>query len=672
MRTWGALILAAGLAGSAVRANDPVPLAAQSGGSADAPVIRIWGDDRMESVIGNWEDSYRKLHPGVRFENKLFGTGTGMAGVYSGVADLAILGREISPVETMAFAWVFRYPPAAVEVATGSLDVPGKSPALAILVHADNPVSRLTLAQLDAIFGTERRRGAPATVRTWGDLGLTGDWSDRPIHAYGRDVDSGTAGFFRRVVLKNSRKWNWECLTEFSDTIRPDGSILDADRQIAEALAADRFGIAVSNEGERNPALKAIALAEQEPGPYVAPTQETLVAREYPLTRAIGAYFNRAPDRPIDPKIERFLRYILSEPGQGDVAREGDYLPLSPDTVKEQLGKLGPPASEESRVAEAAPPYQPERAVSGVIRLWGHGNAKLPWMRQLVTYWETGFRRFHPGVTVQYEMHGTSSAIPALYTGVGDLSILGEEISPDDVAAFARVKGYRPTGIDLVTGSLDVRNFDFAQMFFVHRDNPLSRLTLTQLDGIFGEEHRRGGTNLRTWGQLGLTGEWADKPIIPYGWRIDDSFGIYLQQALLNGSHRWNCALKEFAHITRPDGTIYDHGQQILDALSHDRYGIAVSNLRYMDPDVKPLALAEREGKPYYPATKETLIEQKYPFSRIIPAVVDRPPGGEIDPKVREFLRYILSREGQEDVVRDGRYLPLNRQSVEEQLKRLE
>jgi phosphate transport system substrate-binding protein len=326
----------------------------------------------------------------------------------------------------------------------------------------------------------------------------------------------------------------------------------------------------------------------------------------------------------------------------------------------------------ESRIAESIPPYRPEQTVSGVIRLWGHGNVKLPWLRQLVTFWEDGFQRFQPGVKIQYEMHGTSSAIPALFTGVGDIAILGEEIDPAAVAAFERVKHYPPVGIEIMTGSLDVRNFDYAQMFFVHKDNPISKLTLAQLDAIFGYEHRRSLANIRTWGQLGLMGEWKDKPITPYGWKIDDSFGIFLEAALLNGSHRWNCALKEYAHIYRPDGTIYDHGQQILDALATDRYGIAVSNLRYANANVKPIALAVDASGPYYQASKENLIERKYPLTRIIPAVIDRQPGMPIDPKVKEFLRYILSREGQGAVVRDGRYLPLTKEAVAEQKKRLE
>jgi phosphate transport system substrate-binding protein len=169
-----------------------------------------------------------------------------------------------------------------------------------------------------------------------------------------------------------------------------------------------------------------------------------------------------------------------------------------------------------------------------------------------------------------------------------------------------------------------------------------------------------------------LTGEWADKTITPYGWRLDDDFATYLQDALLMGSHKWNCDLREFKHINKADGSIYDHGQQILDALAKDRYGIAVSNLRYMNADVKPLALAVKDGEPFYEATKDNLLQRKYPFTRIIPAFINRVPGKPVDPKVGEFLRYILSYEGQAVIEREGGYLPLNAASMLEQLKKLD
>jgi len=330
------------------------------------------------------------------------------------------------------------------------------------------------------------------------------------------------------------------------------------------------------------------------------------------------------------------------------------------------------PGSLEARIVASYPRYLPQERVSGTIRLWGHGNRALPWMRNLVDKWEAGFRRFHPDARLDYELWGTSSGIPSLFNGMGDIAILGEEILPESRRAFERAKGYPPLGIEIMTGSLDVRNFDYAQQFFVHKDNPLANATLEQLDAIFGDEHRRGPKNIRTWGEMGLTGEWAGKPITPYGWAIDDSFGDFLKGALLEGSHRWNCALVEFVHVNRPDGTIYDHGQQILDALAKDRYGIAVSNIRYAGPDVKALAIGVRAGGPFYQASKETLIDHRYPLARTIPAVVDRAPGKPLPAKVREFLRYLLSREGQEVVNEDGRYLPLDAVLAEHERRKLQ
>ncbi len=337
-------------------------------------------------------------------------------------------------------------------------------------------------------------------------------------------------------------------------------------------------------------------------------------------------------------------------------------------------GAIAAPAASgaEAEAIASLPRYEPRGQVAGVIRIWGHGHIRLPWMKPLVMAWEKGFRRYHPGISIDYQMHGTSSGIPSLFTGMGDIAILGEEILPEAAAAFEKVRHYPPTGIEVATGSYDVRNFDYAQMFFVHEDNPLAKMTLAELDAIFGAEHRRGAKNIRTWGELGLGGEWAAKPITPYGWKIDDSFGFYIQEAVLGGSHRWNCALNEYAHVYRLDGSIYDHGQQILDALAKDRYGIAVSNARYAGPHVKALAVAASANGPYVSASKRTLIDRSYPLARTLPAVVDRAPGMALDPKVREFLSYVLSREGQEAIVADGRYLPLSGAFAAEQRSKLQ
>ncbi|MDE2449941.1 MAG: hypothetical protein KGO22_13285, partial [Gammaproteobacteria bacterium] len=329
------------------------------------------------------------------------------------------------------------------------------------------------------------------------------------------------------------------------------------------------------------------------------------------------------------------------------------------------------PDSYAARVVAKLPPYVPEARVSGVIRIWGHGNPKLPWMRHLVTSWEQGFRRFQPGIRLEYRMYGTSSGVPSLFTGIGDIALLGEEVLPEEERAFERVRGYQPLVLQIMTGSLDVRNFDYAQQFFVHAGNPLTHITLEQLAAIYGAPQESGDPPIRTWGELGLRGRWAQQPIRPYGWALDDSFAIYLQQALLGGSHEWTCGLRTYRHIYLPNGSIYDHGQQIVDALSKDPDGIAVSNIRYAGPAVRPLALGASADGPFYQATERTLIEGLYPLARTLPAVVDVPPGGKLDPKVREFLRYLLSRDGQQAVNEDGRYLPLSATLLAAQLHAL-
>src|SRR5579864_2299085 len=158
-------------------------------------------------------------------------------------------------------------------------------------------------------------------------------------------------------------------------------------------------------------------------------------------------------------------------------------------------------------------PYVPRQAVSGTIRIWGHGAyaKSQDFIEGLVQAWEAGFNKHQPGVHFDNHLNGTAAAIGALYTGTGDLALMGREIWPPEVAAFKEVFDYEPTGLNVVTGSFNVRNRGYALVIFVHKDNPLSKLTLTQLDAIYGVERRRGGKPVRTWGDLGLSGEWRDQ-----------------------------------------------------------------------------------------------------------------------------------------------------------------
>ncbi|WP_182466727.1 PstS family phosphate ABC transporter substrate-binding protein [Sphingomonas gilva] len=280
-------------------------------------------------------------------------------------------------------------------------------------------------------------------------------------------------------------------------------------------------------------------------------------------------------------------------------------------------------------------------------------------MGGLVKAWIAEFRRHQPDVTFDYRMYGTASAIGALYTGAGDIAILGEEISPAAKRAFERARGYPPTGFEIATGSVDANFYDYAHMIFVHKDNPLRGLSLGQLEAIFGVDGRRGREPVRTWSQLGLTGDWADKAIQPYGWKTDVDFALFFRERVLEGSHRWNPAIVELVHGKHADGRQYDHGQRIIDALARNRHGIAISNVRYAVPDVRALPLAWDDDGPYVHATPATLIAQSYPLTRVIPAYVDLPPGAPLEPAQREFLRFLLSREGQRALVEHSGYLPL-------------
>jgi phosphate transport system substrate-binding protein len=227
---------------------------------------------------------------------------------------------------------VWRYKPAQVEIMTGSLDHAGQSPALVLFVQRDNPLTQLSLAQLDAVFGTEHRL-APADIRTWGQLGLPGEWADKPIHLYAPDTTSGTGRFFRHVVLNDSRMMNWAQLTEFRDTNVPRERTHDAGRQIIAALTQDRYGLAVASLDFATDQVHPLILS-------VPASRDTVISRHYPLSRAAVACFNRKPGAPADPLVQEFLRYILSAEGQQAVTDDQGYLPLSPRLAAEQLHQL--------------------------------------------------------------------------------------------------------------------------------------------------------------------------------------------------------------------------------------------------------------------------------------------------------------------------------------------
>lgn len=265
---------------------------------------------------------------------------------------------------------------------------------------------------------------------------------------------------------------------------------------------------------------------------------------------------------------------------------------------------------------------------------------------------------------------------------------MSRKITFDETLAFQRIKSYHPLELTVVTGSFNVPGWSPALGIYVHQDNPITKLTLDQLDGIFGAA-RTGGFdesyawrpdrgrgpegNIRTWGQLGLKGEWAKQPINVYGLSLKYHQQMNIERKVFNGGSKWNEGLREYAHFANPDGSTHISNVELLKDLSKDRYGISYSNEGYIRPEhaVRLVALAEKEGGPYLELNIDNVRNRTYPLLDETYVYIDRKPGMPLDPLVKEFLRYILSREGQTAVMEDGKYLPLTAEVVSEQLKKL-
>lgn len=292
-------------------------------------VVRVWGNAQIGPLVRHWAEGFARLHPGIRVEAHMAGSDVGMAGLYTGQADIALLGRKATGSELQAFEWVFLYKPVVLQIMTGSLDRAGLSPALAVMVHKDNPLQAVSMAQLATIFG--HTSDDSIGVRTWGQLGLRGEWASRAIHAYGPMAESGTGKFFRTVVLADSNRMNWENFVEFEDPVSA-CAVDDSGARIATALASDPQGIALGNLQFQHPMVRVLAVSDGQAEAQL-PTRKNLIERRYPLTREVLAYVH--PD--IDPQVKGFLDYVLSPAGQAVVQEEGGYLPLSERLRQEQL-----------------------------------------------------------------------------------------------------------------------------------------------------------------------------------------------------------------------------------------------------------------------------------------------------------------------------------------------
>jgi len=332
-------------------------------------------------------------------------------------------------------------------------------------------------------------------------------------------------------------------------------------------------------------------------------------------------------------------------------------------------------------------PYEPQAQVSGTIRNVGFGFGGV------LKLWETAFEKVQPGVRFEDKLPTSDDAIPALVSGTADLGPDGGEPIITESLSFFETYGYPLTSVTVASGAYDVEGRSNGIVIYVNKDNPLGKLTMQQLDGIFGAPRngaldgfkwelsagRGPEKNIRTWGQLGLTGEWAGKPIQTYG-HAPSGTSRFFQLRVLHNSDKWNPNYREYVETGSKmigDDDPHQLGglkHMLGDELAHDKYGIAwtVAPQARGIAGIKPLAIAERDGGSYVTPSRDTFENRSYPLVRSVYIYLNRTPGQPLDPKLKEFLRFILSRDGQAIVDANGNYLPLPSNLAREQLAKLQ
>lgn len=293
------------------------PLPAYQAVSGISGNVNSIGSDTLNNLMTLWAEKFNTFYPAVRIQIEGKGSSTAPPALIEGTAQLGPMSREMKQTEIDQFEAKYAYKPLQVRVAVD---------ALAVYVHKDNPIKALTLQQVDAIFSKSRRRGGKA-ITTWGDLGLTGAWAERPISCYGRNSASGTYGFFKEIALQNG---------DYKDTVKEQ----PGSASVVQGVTGDPGAIGYSGIGYATAGVRAVPLSEGGGKKAFKATEQHAASGQYPLTRFLLLYVNKAPNRAIDPLVGEFLRLVLSREGQEVVVKDG-YFALPVEVVLEERKKLG-------------------------------------------------------------------------------------------------------------------------------------------------------------------------------------------------------------------------------------------------------------------------------------------------------------------------------------------
>jgi phosphate transport system substrate-binding protein len=278
--------------------------------------LKSVGSDTLNNLMTLWSEGFRSRYPGVRISIEGKGSSTAPPALIEGTAQFGPMSREIKASEVQAFEKKFGYKPSVIRVAVDSL---------AVFVHKDNPIKCLSLKQLDAIFSKTRKGGFPKDIKNWGDLGLTGEWADKPISLYGRNSASGTYAYFKDVALFGG---------DYKDGVKEQ----PGSSAVVQGIASDKYAIGYSGVGYATADVKTVPLGATE-GKCVAATAENAYAGDYPLARFLYIYFNKKPGAPLDPLMTQFIKWVLSKEGQQVVIKDGFY-PVSKALVDEDFKSL--------------------------------------------------------------------------------------------------------------------------------------------------------------------------------------------------------------------------------------------------------------------------------------------------------------------------------------------
>lgn len=314
--TLAAAVLLAGTAAAQTIQVDPAikPYKPVSGVSGNLSSI---GSDSLNNLMTLWAEKFNRMYPNVKVQIEGKGSSTAPPALISATAQLGPMSRAMKGSEIDEFEKKFGYKPTQVRVAVD---------ALAVFVNKDNPVACLTMPQVDAAFSKSRRAGYKENVKTWGQLGLTGDWANRPVSLFGRNSASGTYGFFKEHTLKNG---------DYKDEVKEQ----PGSASVVQGVTVDRFAMGYSGIGYATAGVKALPLAAKQGDECHPATPEEAYSGNYPLARFLYVYVNRAPGKPLDPIVAEFLKLVLSKDGQEVVVKDG-YFPLPAKIEQEELAKL--------------------------------------------------------------------------------------------------------------------------------------------------------------------------------------------------------------------------------------------------------------------------------------------------------------------------------------------